>query len=157
SVVVITVFYALTSWVAVGAIGPDQVQQAAGEQLGNLFFGISDEHLGSVATSIMQIMLCTSLFAATLALHNAANRYMFALGRERVLPASLGKVHAKHQSPNRASLVQTAITVIVVGVFALAGLDPYVNLATTMLGLGTLGIIVLQAGAGLATVAFFRN
>jgi amino acid transporter len=157
SVVVITVFYALTSWIAVGAVGSDSVAQVAGEQLGNLFFGLAEEHVGSTANTVMQIMLCTSLFAATLALHNAANRYLFALGRERVLPRWLGGVHARHGSPHRASLAQTAVTVVVVAAFAVAGLDPYLNLATTMLGLGTLGIIVLQAAAGLATIVFFRN
>lgn len=157
SVLVITVFYALTSWVAVGAVGADKVQAVAGKQLGNLFFGIAAQHVGSAFSTLMEVMLCTSLFAATLALHNAANRYMFALGRERVLPRWLGKVHLRHQSPHRASIVQTVVTVIVVAVFAIAGLDPYVNLATTMLGLGTLGIIVLQAGAGLATVAYFAR
>jgi amino acid transporter len=157
SVVVITVFYALTSWVAIGAIGADRVQQVAGEQLGDLFFGLSSAQLGSAATTVLQIMLCTSLFAATLALHNAANRYMFALGRERVLPRWLGGVHPRYHSPYRASMAQTAITVVVVGIFAIAGLDPYLNLATAMLGLGTLGIVALQAAAAVAVVAFFRN
>jgi hypothetical protein len=49
------------------------------------------------------------------------------------------------------------INVVVVGVFALAGLNPYLNLATAMAGLGTLGIIVLQAAAAAAVVAFFRR
>ena len=157
SVIVITVFYALTSWVAIGAIGADKVQAVAGEQLGDLFFGLSDDFLTSGLTTVMQIMLCTSLFAATLALHNAANRYMFALGRERVLPAWLGGVHPRHHSPYRASIAQTVVTVVVIAIFSIAGLDPYLNLATAMLGLGTLGIVALQAAAAVAVVAFFRN
>jgi len=157
SVVVITVCYALTSWVAVGAVGADRVRQVAGEQLGDLFFGLSTGQLGAPATAVMQIMLCTSLFAATLALHNAANRYMFALGRERVLPRWLGGVHPRLHSPHRASVAQTCVTAALVGAFAVAGLDPYLNLATTMLGLGTLGIIALQAAAAVSVVAFFRN
>jgi amino acid transporter len=157
SVIVITVFYAFTSWVAVGAVGADNLRQVAGEQLGGFFFGLSTEHLGDTMTTIMQLMLCTSIFAAMLALHNAANRYKFALGRERVLPRGLAKVHTRHGSPYRASLVQTTVSVIVVAAFDLAGLDPYLNLATSMLALGTVGIIVLQAGAALSTVAFFRN
>jgi amino acid transporter len=157
SVIVITVFYALTSWAAIGAIGADQVQQVAGQQLGDLFFGLSSDQLGNAATTVLQVMLCTSLFAATLALHNAANRYMFALGRERVLPKWLGGVHHRHHSPYRASLVQTAVTVVVIAIFAIAGLDPYLNLATTMLGLGTLGIVALQAAAAVAVIAFFRG
>jgi amino acid transporter len=157
SVGVITVFYALTSWLAVGAVGADRVRDVAGQQLGDLFFGLSAAQLGGAATTVLQIMLCTSLFAATLALHNAANRYMFALGRERVLPGWLGGVHPRHHSPHRASIAQTCVTTVLVGAFAVAGLDPYLSLATSMLGLGALGIIALQAAAAVSVVAFFRN
>jgi amino acid transporter len=48
-------------------------------------------------------------------------------------------------------------TVVIVAIFALAGADPYVNLATTMTGLGTLGIVLLQAAASLSVLAFFRR
>jgi hypothetical protein len=46
---------------------------------------------------------------------------------------------------------------VIVAVFALAGLDPYIGLASTMIGLGTLGIVALQAMAAFAVVAFFRR
>lgn len=157
SVVLISVFYALTSWIAVGAVGPDKVVGVAGKQLGNLFFTISDQYAANLLTVVMQVLLCTSLFAAVLALHNATNRYTYVLGRERVLPNWLGQAHAKHGSPHRASLVQTALNVVVITAFAAAGLDPYLNLATAMLGLGTLGIVVLQFGAAVSVLGFFRK
>ncbi|MEC3976890.1 APC family permease [Amycolatopsis sp. H20-H5] len=157
SVILIGVFYALTSWIAVGAVGADQLQQVAGSQLGTLFSGLTDDYLGSSVTVVMQILLCTSLFAGMLAMHNAANRYLFVLGRDRVLPHGLSAVHAKHASPHRASLTQTAFTVLVIVVFAVAGLDPYVNLSTTMVGLGTLGIVALQAAAAVSVIGFFRK
>jgi hypothetical protein len=47
--------------------------------------------------------------------------------------------------------------VVAVTLFAVAGLDPYVNLATTMTGVGTLGIVVLQAAAALSVLGFFRR
>lgn len=157
SVLVISVFYAVTSWVAVGAIGRDRLVEVAGSELGNLFFTISTTYVGDGLTSAMQILLCTSLFAAALALHNAANRYMFVLGRERVLPGWLGRAHERHHSPYRASVTQSVLTVLVVGAFSLAGLDPYTNLATSVLGLGTLGIVLLQAAAAVSVLGFFRN
>ncbi|MBO1413256.1 APC family permease [Streptomyces sp. FH025] len=157
SVVVIAGFYALTSWVAVGAIGADQVRDVAGEQLGNLFFTISTDHVGAWMTSLLQVLLCTSMLAAILALHNAANRYAFVLGREGVLPSWLGRAHRSHGSPHRASVAQSVLTVLVVGAFALAGLDPYTSLSTSLVGLGTLGIVVLQAAAALAVLGFFRR
>jgi amino acid transporter len=157
SVVLIAVYYAVTSWLAVGGIGPDRVTDVANAQLGDLFFGLSDQYLNGAATTVMQVLMCTSLFAAVLSLHSATNRYTYVLGREGVLPRWLGRAHATHGSPHRASLVQTAITVAVCALFALAGLDPYTNLATSMLGLGTLGIVVLQAAAALSVLGFFAR
>ena len=157
SVMVITLFYALTSWIAVGAVGAGQVRAVAGKQLGNLFFALSDQYVTSWVTTVMEVLLCTSLLASLLAIHNAASRYMFVLGRERILPGWLGVSHRRHDAPSRASVTQTTINVVVVGAFAAAGLDPYLSLATAMAGLGTLGIIVLQAAAAAAVVAFFRR
>jgi amino acid transporter len=157
SVVVIAVFYAFTSWAAVGAVGAGQVRDVANTELGNLFFTISDRNVDPALTAVMQILLVTSIFAAMLALHNAANRYSYVLGREGLLPAGLGVVHPRLQSPHRASVVQSLTTAAVLAIFAVAGLDPYTNLATSMLGLGTLGIIVLQAGAAFSVVAFFSR
>ncbi len=157
SVLVITVFYGLTSWVAVGAVGAGQVRAVASKELGNMFFALSTQYVTPWVTTLMEVLLCTSILASLVAIHNAASRYMFALGRERILPGWMGVSHGRHDAPSRASVVQTTINVVVVGVFALAGLNPYLNLATAMAGLGTLGIIVLQAAAAAAVVAFFRR
>ncbi|MEU9003570.1 APC family permease [Streptomyces sp. NPDC059982] len=157
SVVLITVFFAGISWAAVGAIGADRVADRAGTELGDLFFHLSDEYLGTFATSVMQVLLCTSLFGALLGLHTAANRYLFVLGRERVLPVSLARIHPRHASPHRASVVLSVATAVVCALFALAGAHPYTNLATTMLALGTVGIVGLQAAVAVAVLVFFRR
>jgi amino acid transporter len=157
SVIVISVFYAFTSWVAVGAVGPAHLRSVAKHQLGNLFFMISNDFASPVLTFVMQVLLVTSLFAAILSLHNATNRYMFVLGRERVLPGWLGQVHSRHASPHRASLVQTSINVVIVGIFGASGLNPYTSLATSMIGLGTLGIVSLQAVTSVAVIGFFKD
>jgi amino acid transporter len=115
------------------------------------------EYVGDWAKQLMGIMVLTSLLAAILATHNASARYMFALGRERVIPPIVGNLHGKHGSPHRASLTQTGFNLIIVAVFALAGLSPYVGLASTMIGFGTFGIVALQAFAAFAVVAFFRR
>jgi amino acid transporter len=155
SVSLIALFYGFISWVTVGAVGPGNIAAVATSELGDLFFRLSDDYLTSALTTVMQVLLCLSLFAGWLALHNAANRYMFVLGRERVLPRALGVVHPRHRSPHRASLAQTVFSLLVASGFAIAGLDPYLSLATSMLGLGTLGIVFLQAAACLSVIGFF--
>lgn len=157
AVVLITAFYAFTSWVAVGALGAGNVRREAGRQLGDLFFTLADTYLGPIAGTAMEIMLCLSLFAATLALHSAANRYMQTLADDRLLPTPLAASHPRHSSPHRAGLVQTALNAVAVAGFALAGLDPYTGMTTTMLGLGTLGIVALQAVAALSVLGLARR
>jgi len=157
AVLIVAAFYALTSWVAVGALGPGQVRAQASNHLGDLFFRLSDSYLGHSATLAMQILLCTSLFASWLALHNASNRYMYALSRDGLMPAGLSATPTGRSSVHRASVTQTVFSTVTVALFAAAGLDPYVNMSTSMLGLGTLGIILLQALASTAVIGYFRN
>jgi amino acid transporter len=157
SVLLVGGFYVLTSWLVVGAIGPDAVAATARAELGNLLFTLNTRYVTAWVTDVMAVFLCTSVFASMLALHNAAARYMYALGRERLLPPALGRLHPRRYAPSAASATQTVITVLVVGAFAVAGLDPYLNLGASMAGVGTLGVVALQAAAAVAIVAFFRR
>jgi len=160
AVAVIGVFYALTAWLAVGAEGTAGIEALAhrsSDDVGQLYFDLMTRYVGSWGTALLGVMVLTSLVAAVLATHNAATRYLFALGREGLLPRALGRLHERHRSPYRASTVQTAFNLLVVLVFALAGLDPYIGLASTMIGFGTLGIVALQAMAAFAVVAFFAR
>ena len=157
SLLVVGGFYVLTSWVVVGGIGPSTVESTAKSELGMLLFTLNTRYVTAWVTDVMAVLLCTSVFASMLALHNAAARYMFALGRERLLPRALGRLHPRRYAPSTASATQTVITVLVVGGFALAGLDPYLNLGASMAGLGTLGVVALQAAAAVSIVAFFRR
>jgi amino acid transporter len=105
----------------------------------------------------MHLLIVTSLFAAVLALHNATSRYLFALGREGLLARALGRTHPRHHSPYIASRVQIAIAAVVIAGFAIGGADPYLLLGTSMGGLGTLGIVALQAAAAAAVIGYFRR
>lgn len=155
AVIIIAIFYALTSWALVSAYGPDQVQAVAAADPGNFLFATNLTFVGQAATDVMALLVVTSLFAALLATHNATSRYFFALGRERLLPAVLGRTHPTLKAPYVASGLQVAILVVVVGGFALAGGDPLLSLGAALGGLGTLGLIVLQAAAAFAVVGFF--
>lgn len=105
----------------------------------------------------MRVLIVTSAFAASLAFHNAAARYFYALGRERVLPSVLGRTHPVTRSPWVGSVVQTALAVVVVAGFAIAGADPYLQLLLWTNGPGILGVIVLWAMCALAVIGFFRR
>ncbi|MFJ6623544.1 APC family permease [Kitasatospora sp. NPDC091335] len=157
AVVLITGFYAFTSWLAVGAVGSGNVRDVATRQMGDLFFGLADDYLGSAGGTVLQVMLCISIFAALLALHSATNRYAQAIAADRLLPRGLGALHARHNSPHRAGVVQSVLNAATIAVAAAAGLDPYADFASVTLGLGTLGIVVLQAFAALSVLGLRRK
>ncbi len=160
AVISVSVFYFLTTWFTVGAIGVDRTHAVAaglGDDLGNLLFNEAQTYVGTTVMDVMGVLLCTSVLASMLAVHNAASRYLFALGRERVVPRGLGGYHGRFVSPYVGSLTVTGVTIVVVGAFALSRLDPYQTLATSMVGLSTLGVVLLQVLAAISVVAFFRR
>jgi amino acid transporter len=155
----IGVFAAFTTWAVVSAIGIEQAQDVAAEHLstGDLVFSVSQEYLGDALTELMMLLLVVSLFAALLALHNAATRYLYALGRVGVLPGVLGRTRASNGAPQNAMIAQLVFGSVVALVFWLAGLDPVAALTASMTGFGTLGILVLQLLAAVAIVVHFRR
>ena len=102
-------------------------------------------------------LFLTSLFAAALAFHNCVWRYVFALGRENVLPAALGRTGANN-IPKAASLAQSATGLAVIAVYALAGAAPMTRpvLLARAPPAGS-GIIVLLAATSVAVIVFFAR
>ena len=98
----------------------------------------------------------TSLFAAALAFHNAVWRYAFALGRENVLPAALGRTGGNN-IPKAASLAQSATGLAVIAAYALTGQNPMARLFFWLGTTGGLGIILLLAATSAAVIAFFAR
>jgi amino acid transporter len=149
------IFYIVTTWIIIGVAGGADAPTRAAQLLGDLVFSELKDIGGVPLYDVAAVLLCTSVLASMLALHNAASRYLFALGTERVLPQRLGNYHPRHLSPHIGSLVITAVTVLVIVVFTAAGADPYTVVASSLVGLGTLGIIASQAATALAVVVFF--
>lgn len=157
SLALIATFYLFTVWCMIGAIGVANVKPFAAHEGAGLMFTLIGTYVGSTFASVTALFFITSVLAALLALHNAASRYMFALGRDRLLPARLASFHPRYHSPHVASAVQSAIDLVVVGGLALFGVDPYLGIATSTISAGTVGIIALQAIAAFAVVGYFRK
>jgi amino acid transporter len=157
AVATIGVLYAVASWAVVLAFGSDEVQAAAQADPAGLTFVAASTFLGGTAADVMMVMLVTSLFAALLAFHNAIARYAFALARAGYAPRRLMEVHPRHGSPHAGSLVQTASAVVLVGVFALAGADPVLELFTWMAGVSIVAILAVMVLTSVAIIAYFRS
>ncbi|WP_047865687.1 APC family permease [Rubrobacter aplysinae] len=164
----IAVFYAFSSWLLGIAAGPaTMVDPGAMVEAGftaggepdptTVLFVAGAERLGQIWGTSASLLFATSLFAALLSFHNAVARYMFALGREGVVPRAFGSVRAGSGAPWVASLAQSALALTIVLIFALAAADPVLTLFTWLTNLGALGVLLLMSITSFAVIGYFRR
>lgn len=156
SVALIAVLYGVSSWAMAVAAGPAHVAGAARDEGTDLVFDLASGHLGPLAADVGHVLFGTSIVAAMISFHNTTARYVFALGRERVLPAVFGRTSLTG-SPRAGSVAQSVVGLAVVVAFAVSGADPVVRLFYTASTSGALGVLVLLVLAGLAVLRFFAG
>lgn len=157
SILVIGVIYTVTMWVLGLAYGSADVQSAATSDPVEFVFAANTQFVGEWSTFIMRILVVTSLIAVLLAFHNTLSRYLFSLGRARFLSERLGHTHRRFHSPSVASIVLTIVTAIILIFFVIANADPFTTIYLWLVGVGTLGVLVLQAAGAAAVVGYFAR
>jgi amino acid transporter len=152
SLILIMVVYAGASWVMAEHYGDSKIAAVAGQQGPGTLFGMGDDFLNNAG----QVLFMTSLFAAALAFHNACWRYAFSLGREQVLPVTLGRTGA-NGVPKVASAVQSAIGLVAIVIYAIGGWNPMTDLFFWLGTTGGFGILVLLALTSAAVIVYFAR
>jgi amino acid transporter len=165
AVVGLGVFYTFVSWMVIAGNGAKQaIDLSANDSIGS-FVNLAKANLGgNWITYVYLFLIVSGSFACALAFHNAASRYLFAIGRE--VPATrstLGATHHKHHTPHIASAVQTAITLVLTVAFYLFtndGSSPlrggYIYEYGLLALLGTMAILIVQSITSLAVIWYFH-
>ena len=156
AVAFVGVFYAVSSWAMLVTVGPENIQNESTASVGLVLAGL-EAHWGGTVSTIAGLLFLTSNFAALLSFHNGVARYLFALGRERVLPVALSRVGTRSGGPVAGSLAQSALAVVVLTIFVLSGTDPVLEMFTWLSGISAVGVVLLMAGTSAAVVGFFRG
>ena len=158
AVIFLALFYALSFFIIIYGFGiTGTLEIVANPDTAPFFTAIAaTTFLGDLGTDLMLILVVTSFFACLLAFHNATSRYLFSLGREGLLPRSLGATN-RHGAPLRGSLVLIALALIVIIVTAVTGTDPYFGMAIWTYSAGVAGLVLVQALAAFSVIGFFRS
>ena len=165
AVVGLGIFYTFVSWMVIAGNGEQQaISGSLSDGLG-VFTGLAEKNLGGHwVVNVYLILIVSGSFACAMAFHNAASRYMFAIGREvPALRRSLGAAHERHGSPHIASVIQTVITVVLTLAFYFltvggdkvlrgAYLYEYGLLAI----FGTMAILIVQSICSLSVIWYFQ-
>ena len=168
--------YALSAWALLLGYGTSAVTVGAGDPAGlpegaqfpavvynaieagpGAVFGLMGQHWATWVADAASILFITSVFAALLSFHNGVSRYLFALGRERVLFPGLGRTGVGSGAPVAGSLITSVIALIVVTTFAALGRDPLFELFTWFSYVAAVGVLLLMTGTSVAVIGFFAG
>jgi amino acid transporter len=160
-------FYIFVSWMTIAGNGTVQaIALARSATPFNLLFNITQTFVGTWAKDVYEVLIITGSFACALSFHNAASRYIYALGREspyQQIRNSLGSTHRKHASPHIASFVETVVTLAIVLAFftlehpsATAPDVAYYYLYTLLILMGAMIVLILMIATSLSVISYFH-
>jgi len=164
SVIGLGVFYTLTSWAPfAGYPSVHAAQVQAQTNSAEYYLQPANQIVGHWAGSVMSFLIITGSFACGMAFHNTTSRYFYSLGREGLLPRSLGKTHPKWKSPHIASVTQSVIAAVIIlgfAVFVGTG-DPlhiaYLQVYGLMAVMGVIIILSVQALVSLSILIYYTK
>ncbi|MEV4481737.1 APC family permease [Micromonospora coxensis] len=157
AVAVTGLLYGLSAWAMSVATGPDRIVDAARTDGTDLIFTLVSPHLGASIVTVGQVLFITSLFAALLSFHHTVARYLFALGRERVIPGAFGRTSRRTGAPKFASMAQSGLAVAALISYAAANADPIVHLFFWITVTGGLGVLALMTVTSASVVGYFAR
>jgi amino acid transporter len=162
SVIGLGIFYIITSWAPFA--GYHTLGDAIGQAQNNAalyYLGPAQQYIALGVDQALSILIITGSFACGMAFHNTACRYFYSLGREKVLPAALGRTHPHWKSPHIASITQSVIAAVIVVLFAIFGgrdnpnQQAYLELYGLMAVMGVIVILAIQALVSMAILVYF--
>ena len=162
----ITVIFAAASWAVVSGLGTNgvvdrvlELSTVDGVPLADpaaVLFDVAATYVGSWLAEVMSWLVVSSLFAGLLAFQNCSARYLFSLGRAGVLPAGMQHTN-RFGAPGVGSVATSVITGVVILVFALADLDPVLNLFYWFSGLAVIAVVLVEVLVCVAVLVHFRR
>lgn len=153
----IALFYAGITYAVVTAYGVQNIAEAAAADPARVVLVLFERYTPGWVLDVTNVLLLLSAFAALLSLHNASNRYLFAIGRERLIPWSFASTHRRTKSPWVAGIAQSVFALVVLVLCVALNVDPYLGLLLWGSALGFLGIIGLWALCSLSILISLRR
>jgi len=164
SVIGLGVFYTITSWASLAGYPTTKAAIAQSQtNAAQYYLTPAGHYAGQWVASVMSYLIITGSFACGMAFHNTTARYLYSVGREGLAPRALGKTHPRWKSPHIASVTQSVVAAIIIGLFAIftGSNDPnsqaYLQLYGLMAVMGVIIILSVQAVVSLAVLVYYER
>jgi amino acid transporter len=155
-VAVISLFYGVTAYCLILALGPDSVVAAAATDPSASMTTAIAWALGDSLTKIVGLLLVTSVLASQISIANGSARYLYSFGVDRVLPRVLATLHPRYGSPSRAVLAASTFSGAVVLLFIAIGTNP-TEVFTVFTGVITFAFEALMLLVSASVIVYFRR
>lgn len=155
-VLFIGLFYMLSAWSLITAIGPSKAVALAQAHPSEIFFAVARQFGGEGYYQLVAALILTSMFAADLSIHNVTTRYVYSLSVDGILPRIFGVAHTRHKSPHRASIAVSMTYFAGSAILLLVGLTGE-QIYAWFAGMAAFGLICAMTITSLATIIYFRR
>lgn len=142
--------FVLGTWTLVAAF--EDVRAVAADDPGAMVLLAADRYLGPWSGPLLSVLIAVSFLAAAVAFYNLAIRYLFALGRDGMLPRVLARTHRRYQTPYVGCVVVAVVGVVMLVPFALVGADPIINLFPAVSGITSISLVGMMTGCCLSVL-----
>jgi amino acid transporter len=154
AVLFLALLFSSASYFLICAYGSEAVMARASADASSISLDAIGLFLGKAGLETVNVLLCTSVFACLLALHNILSRYVYCLSIDGTFPRAWAAVHSRHGSPHRASVCVTIVMLLVVIGVIKCGVAPYEGYAV-LTGVGGYALLLLLILTSLSVLAFF--
>jgi amino acid transporter len=149
-------YFIFVTWVEVQGFGTDAAGQQAFASSGSLLGDLGAQYVGNWVGHLISLGASVSAFGCALACAVGASRLLFALGRDGVVPAALGRVREPSRTPAAAARVivgAAAVLVVGLGIAYRGDESPSFSVFANS---GVIGTLILLVAYVLATVGAMR-
>lgn len=158
AVLLITVFFVYCSWGIVQTFGASEMKAAVEKHTPDLFIlNVAGMYFGKWIFVVINLLLITSLFAASQSFHNNLTRYFYTMGKNRIYWTKLADIHPTKGTPAVSSMGVGVSMAIIFVVLAVMGANPFLHVFTWGSAIATMSILVLQVFVCFAVINFFKK
>lgn len=152
-VVTIALTYAITAFALINAYGTETVMNILTDDVVSASGVSVREYVGNFAYDVAIVLLFTSAFALALSAHNILARYVFNLSADGIFPRALSVSHVKHVSPHKASLLVSAVALVILVTLMITQI-PKSGLYGYIAGIYSYGMLFMMTFVSFAIGAF---
>lgn len=154
AIIAMALLFMSFTFLLIAGTGPEALIAQINEDASIVVRNSFGNFLGDAGIFLVDLLVCTSVFASGLAVHNVIARYIYSLSLDGVFPKSLAEIHSRFDSPSKASLATSAVVGLGIVLCAVLSLDPYIGFGL-LVGMSGFGLLTLQTFTSLAILAFF--